>query len=150
MCRHVCQIGVVTSVYTFAYTLVAGCANALTYVQFLHSALGNEGGGVQLVYEGTCCLVWGVIFDRRRDRGVVCVVSIFNAGGSVCGCMCVYTHKHTHTAHMGYSFVSPGVVMRHLEGRRIQMEKSRHICIRICVRRTNVYVYARRRDEIFD
>ena len=38
----------------------------------------NEDGGVQLVYESTCCLAWGVIFDRRKDKGVVCVVSIFN------------------------------------------------------------------------
>jgi hypothetical protein len=86
------------------------------YVQFVHLALGSEGEGVQLVYEGTCCLAWGVIFDRRRDRGVVCVFSIFYAGGCVCGCMCVYTHAHTHTAQMGYSVVSPGVGMRHLEG----------------------------------
>jgi len=105
----------VISEYTFAYTLAAGCAYALMYAQFVHSALGNEGGGVQLVYEGTCCSAWGVVFDRRRDRGVVCVFSIFN-GGSVCGCVCVYTHTHTHTTHMGYSVVSPGVGMRHLEG----------------------------------
>jgi len=25
---------------------------------------------------------------------VVCVFSVFNAGGSVCGCVCVYTHTH--------------------------------------------------------
>jgi len=105
----------VISEYTFAYTLAAGCAYALMYAQFVHSALGNEGGGVQLVYEGTCCSAWGVVFDRRRDRGVVCVFSIFN-GGNVCGCVCVYTHTHTHTTHMGYSVVSPGVGMRHLEG----------------------------------
>ena len=80
------------------------------YVQFVYSALGNEDGGVQLVYEATCCLAWGVIFDRRRDRSVVCVFSIFDAGGSVCGCRCVYTHTHTYTAHMGYSDVSPEVV----------------------------------------
>jgi len=30
--------------------------------------------------------------------------------------MRVYTHAHTHTAQMGYSVVSPGVGMRHLEG----------------------------------
>jgi len=30
--------------------------------------------------------------------------------------MCVYTHTYTHTAHMGYLVVSPGVGMRHLEG----------------------------------
>ena len=72
---------------------------------------GNEDGGVQLVYESTCWLAWGVISDRRKDRGVVCVFSIWNADGSVCGCMCVYTH----IAHMGYLDVSPGVGVRHLE-----------------------------------
>ena len=84
----------------------------------------NEDGGVQLVYESTCCFAWGVIFDRKKDRGVVCVFSILNAGGSVCGCMCVYTHTHTHTAQMGYLNVSPGVGMRHLKAgaRRIQMD----------------------------
>jgi len=30
----------------------------------------------------------------ERDRGVVCVVSVFGIGGSVCGCMYVYTLKH--------------------------------------------------------
>jgi len=71
--------------------------------------LGNEDGGVQLVYESACCLAWGVIFYRRKDRGVVCVFSIFNAGGSVCVRVCMYTHTHTHTAQMGYLDVSPGV-----------------------------------------
>jgi len=28
----------------------------------------------------------------------------------------VYTHTHTHTVQMGWSDVSPGVGMRHLEG----------------------------------
>jgi len=61
-------------------------------------------------------LALGVIFDRRKDRGVVCVFSNFNAGGSVCGCMCEYTRTHTHAAQMGYLDVSPAVGMRHLEG----------------------------------
>jgi len=52
--------------------------------------------------------VWEAIFDRRKDSGVVCVFSIFNAGGSVCACECVYTQTHTHTAQMGCSDVSPG------------------------------------------
>jgi len=103
-------------VYTFAYMLATGCAYALMYVQFGHFALGNEDGGVQLIYGSTCCLAWGVVFDRRKDRRVVCVFSVCKASGSVCGCMCVYTHTYTHTAQMGYSVVSPGVVMRHLEG----------------------------------
>jgi len=63
-----------------------------------HLSFGNENGGVQLVYESTCCLAWGVILDRRKDRGVVCVYSVFKVGGSV------------------YSDASPGVRMRHLEG----------------------------------
>ena len=68
------------------------------------------------MYEGNCCLTWGVIFNRRKDRGVACVSPVFNSGGSVCGCICVYGHTHIHTARMGYSVVSPGVGMRHLEG----------------------------------
>jgi len=100
------------------------------YLQFIR----NEGGGVQLVFEGTCCLAWGVIFDRRRDRGVVCVFSIFYAGGSVCGCMCVYTHAHTHTAQMGYSVVIPGVGRRHLAWRpeTVRRENCLFLGSRVC------------------
>ena len=50
------------SAYTFAYTLATGCACALMYVRFVQLALGNEDGEVQLVYESTCCLAWGVVF----------------------------------------------------------------------------------------
>jgi len=46
-----------------------------------HFAWRIKNGGFHLVYESTCCLAWGVVFDRRKDRGVVCVFSIFNAGG---------------------------------------------------------------------
>ena len=52
------------------------------YVQFVSFSIGNEDGWVQLVYESACCLAWGAIFDRRNDSAVVCVLSIFNAGGS--------------------------------------------------------------------
>ena len=90
------------------------CAHVCAFCSF---SVRNEDEGVQVVYEGTCCLVWGDIFDKRRDhRGVVCVFFILNAGGSVCGCMCVYTHTHTHTAQMKYLDVSPEVGIRHLEG----------------------------------
>jgi len=95
--------------------------------------LGNEVGGFQLVYEGTCYLAQGVIFDKRRDRGVVCVFSIFNAGGSVCVRMCVYTHTHTHTAQMGSLEWSPRVGMRHLEGLRIPDEFNLSIYIFVYV-----------------
>ena len=81
------------SAYTFAYTLATGCAYALMYVQFVHSALGNEGWGVELVYYSTCCLVWRFTYDRGSDSGVVCLFSICNTGGSVlllhCVCRCV-------------------------------------------------------------
>jgi len=92
----------------------------------------------------------GLFFDRRKNRGVVCVFSVFKAGGSVCGCMCVYMHTHTHTAQMGYSDASPGVGMRHLEGPKNPVGLNLGICfIRMCVQSTHVYVYARR-DEILD
>ena len=130
--------------------LATGCAHALMYVQFVDSALGNEDGGVQLVYEGTCCLAWGVIYDRRKDRGVVFVFSIFNADGSVCGCRCVYTHTHTHCTY--------GVLGCEPRGRdetpggpeESRWTTSRHICIRICVQSTHMYAYAKGRDEILD
>ena len=107
----------------------------------LFIALGNEDGGVQLVYESTCCLAWGVVFDRRKDRGLVCVFSIFNAGGSVCGCMCVYTHKRTHTAQMGYSKVSPEVGMRHLEGPKNPDGLNLGIHIFVCVYKVHTCMY---------
>jgi len=39
--------------------------------------LGNEGGGVQLVYAGHLLLVWDVIIHMRKNRGFVCIFSIF-------------------------------------------------------------------------
>jgi len=68
------------------------------FVQFVHSALGNEGGGVELVYESTTCLAWGGIYDRR-DRGVDCVFSILTRVGVYVG-VGVCIHPHTHTLHI--------------------------------------------------
>jgi len=119
-----------TSAYTFAsrlrqdvhmhyiYTCICICICICIYIylyiacmcSLFHLALGNEDGGVRLVYDSARCLAWGVIFDRRKDRGVVSVFSIFNAGWSVCGCVRVYAH--THTAQKGYLDVSPGVAWR--------------------------------------
>ena len=132
-----------TLAYTFAYTLAIGCAYALMYKQFVHLAMGNEDGGVQLVYESACCLAWGVVFDRRKDRGFVCVFSMFIADGSVCKCMCVHTHTHTHTAQMWYSVVSPGVGMRHLESQKNpdRLKRSIHVD-HIGVQSTFVCIYA--------
>ena len=117
MCMYMCEY-----IYTYVYVCVCMCIHIYIclYIacmcNLFHLALGNEDWGVQLVYESACCLAWGVIFDRRKDRGVVCVFSVFNAGGNVCVRVCVYTHTHTHTEQMGYLDVSPGVGMRHLEG----------------------------------
>ena len=105
ICLYICMC---VHIYMYLY-ITCMCS-------LFHLALGNEDGGVQLVYESACCLARGAIFDRRKDSGVVCVFSIFNAGGSVCVRVCVYMHTHTHTAQMGCSDVSPGVGMRHLEG----------------------------------
>jgi len=111
------------------------------YVQFVHLALGNESGGVQLVYEGTCCLTWGVIIDRRKDRGVVGVFSILKADGSVSGCMCLYTHTHTHTAQIRYSVVSPWGRDETPGGpEKSRWTKSRHTYIRIRVQSTRVCI----------
>jgi len=90
------------------------------------------------------------LFLTRKDRGVVCVFSIFDAGGSVCGCMCVYTHTHTHC--------TDGVLGCEPSGRdetpggpgESRWTKSRQVYIRICVQSTHVYAYARRRDDILN
>ena len=142
-----------TSEYTFDETLATRCAYALIYMQFGHLALGIEDGGVQLVYASTSCLAWGVVFDRRKNRGVVGVFSIFNAGGSVCGCMCVYTHTHTQCKD-----VSSGVGMMWAQEsgwdtwgpEEFRWTKSWDTYICICVQSIRVHVCARRRDEILD
>jgi len=90
--HHACA-GVYVKQVLCASAYICVCAHALMYVQFVHLALGNEDEGVQLVYESTCCLAWGIIFDRRKDRGVICVFSIFKWVGVYVG---VRTHTHTH------------------------------------------------------
>jgi len=62
----------------------------------------------------------------------------------------IIAHTHTHCTH--------GVLGCEPRGRdettggpeESRWTTSRHICIRICVQCTNVYVYARRHDEILD
>ena len=80
----------------------------------------------------------------------MCVLYFLDRGGSVCGCMCVYTRIHTHTQHKGYSNVSPGVMTRHLECQKNPDGLNLGICIRVCIQSTHVYVYAGRLDEILD
>jgi len=117
--------------------LATVCAYALMYVWFVHSALGNKGGRAQLVYEGTCCLAWGNIFDTRRDRGVVYVFFIFNTDGSLFGRRCVYTQ----TADIGYSNLSPGVGMRRLEGPNNPDGRNLGIYVFVNVNKVNMCMY---------
>jgi len=109
----------------------------------LYLALGNEDGVFQLVYESACCLVWGVIFDRRKDKGVVCVFFILTWAG-VYVSVCVYTHTHTHTAQMEYLDVSLGVGMRHLEGPKNPGARNLGIHIFVYVYKVHMCVYVLR------
>jgi len=150
MCVCVC-----ICVYIYIYVCICMCIFICIclYIACMCSlfdvTLGNEDGGVQLVYESACCLAWGAIFDRRKYRGVVCVFSIFNAGGSVCVCECVYTHTHTHTLHR-CSDVSPGVGTRHLEGPKNPDRLNLDIHIFVYVYKVHMCIYFKRRDEILD
>jgi len=47
--------------------------------------------------------------------------------------MCVYTHTHTHTVQMGYSVVSPGAGMRHLQGPKNPDGPNLGIYVIVCV-----------------
>jgi len=148
--------GVVSTMHVQVCTLDRCCEHQYTHLftrslqdvhmrsclcSLFHLALGNKDGGSQLIYESTCCLEWKAIFDRRKDRGVVCVFSIFNSGGSVCGCMWVNTHTHTHTAQIGYSDMSPGVGMRHLEGPKNQDGLNLGIHIFVYVYKVHMCMY---------
>ena len=119
-----------TSAYTFAWRSLQDVYMRSCMCSLFHLALGNEDGEVQLVYESTCCLAWGFIFYRRKDRGVVCVFSIFNAGGTVCVCECVYTHTHTHTAQvLGCEPRSRDETPGRPEESRWTKSRHTHICI---------------------
>jgi len=62
-------------------------------------------------------------------------------GGSVFGCMCVYSHAHTHTAQMGYSDVSPRFGMIHLDGPKNQVGLNLGIHIFVYVYKEHMCMY---------
>jgi len=75
---------------------------------------------------------------------------MFNAGGSVCECMYVNAHTHTHCTD-GVLECAPRSRHETPGGpEESKWTKSRYTYIRICVQSTHVYVHAKRRDEILD
>ena len=115
----------------------AGCAHVLACAQFVHAHWRRGWGVSNSLYRAL--VAWRGGLFVRRDRSVVLCLSIFDAGGCVRSCMCVYTHTHTHTAH-GMLDVSPGINTRHFEGEST-CTKSRQICIRICVQSPHMCIY---------
>ena len=66
--------------------------------------------------------------------------------------VCVYAHTHTHCTDgvLGCELRGPGPKETPGGPEESRWTESRHMYIRICVRSTHVYEYARTRYEIFD
>jgi len=125
----------------------------LCMCSFFVQRWGNEDGGVQLVHERTCCLVWGDIFLTEGKIGVLSrsVSSLFQRGWECMWvCVCIYAHTHTHCTDGVLGCEPRGRYETPGDPEESRWTKSQHTCIRICVHSTHVYVYARRRDEILD
>jgi len=91
-CMQVCMLHRCLDISINIYdTIAAGCAHAPVYAQFVHSRWGR-GRCLNQSKQSTCRLAWGVLFDRKEDRGVLsCDFSMFDACGSVRECMCAHT-----------------------------------------------------------
>jgi len=94
----------------------------------------------------TAIVAWrGGLFLTEGQIGVLTVSSLFiTRVGVYVG---VYAHTHTHCTD---GVLSCGVRMRHLEGLKNPGGPNLGIYIFVCVQSTQVYVYAKRRDEILD
>jgi len=127
-CRCVHYTGVVNiSVYICVHACyrVCICAHVCAVCSFSVREQGWRGPtslwGHLLLGEG------GYFWQKERWGYCLCLL-FFNAGGSLRGVgVCILTH--THTAHIGYSDVSPRVGMRHLEGLKNPDALNLGICV---------------------
>ena len=94
----------------------------------------------------------GGLFLTKGKIGVLSVSSLFltRVGVYVGVCVCIRTHTHTHCTDVVLGFEPRSRDETPGGPEESGWTKSRHIYIRICIQSTNVYVYARKRDEILD
>jgi len=83
----------------------------------------------------------GVLFLTEGEIGVLSVSSLFLTRVGVYVGVSVNTHTRTHTAHTGYSVVSPGVWMRHLEGPMNVDGLNPDICVFVYVYKVHMCMY---------
>ena len=134
----------VLHIYKHTFRRVFTCARVCAVCSLV---LDDECRGLQLVDAGHLLLVWDIIIYIRKDRGVVCMLSVFLRGWECMRVYCVYAHTHT-----------GGILGCEPRGRdekpgkpeESRWTKSCYTYIRICVQSTLVYICAERRDETLD
>jgi len=151
ICVYVC---VYVYIYIYVCICICICICICLYIacmcSLFHLALGNEDGGVQLVYESACCLAWWVILTEGKI-GVLSVSSLFLTRVGVYVGVCVCIRTHTHTVQLVYLDVSPGVGMKHLEGPKNPDRLNLGIHVFVYVYKVHICMHmAKRRDEILD
>jgi len=149
-CIFVCAwmytyVYVYVHVYVCIYICICMCVYIYMYLyitcmcSLFHLALGNEDGGVQLVYESACCLACGTFLTEGKIV-VLSVSSLFLTRVRVYVCVSVCIRTHTHTLHR-CSDVSPGVGMKHLEGPKNPDGLNLDIHIFVYVYKVHICIY---------
>jgi len=102
-------------------------------------------------YSMRALVAWrGGLFFTEGKIGVLSVSFLFLSRVGVYVGVCVCIRTHTHCTH-GVLGCEPRGQDETSEGpKESRWTKNRHIYIRICVKSTRVYVYARRRDEFLN
>jgi len=92
----------------------------------------------------------GGLFLTEGEIGVLSWCLLYFGRGWECTCVCVCVYGHTH-AHCTWCTRCEPRGRDETPGgpEESTWTKSRHIWIRICLQSTHVYIYARRRDEIW-